>query len=154
MAKKVLKELDVDAADDQNYFVSIGNPTELRKNILESSKKAIYCLQNYQRILLLRQKKQAEMEELRTSLKELLYLNKKFNEKLPKYKVEILHDPKKISKESDAALKQEVPKVKQEKVKEVKPPKAKAPPRQKTELEKLEESLAAIESKLSNIDAQ
>jgi hypothetical protein len=81
--------------EDESYFVSIKDPLDLRRQLLESSKKSIHCLQNYQRILLIREKKQKEISELRSTLKELAYLNKKFNDKLPKYKQELLKEEKK-----------------------------------------------------------
>ena len=123
-------------AEDESYFVSIKNPLELRKHLLESSKKSIRCLQNYQRILLIREKKQKELSELHNTLKELAYLNKKFNEKLPKYSSELLHEKK-----------AEEPKL------EKRPkPTASKPVKEKTELEKLEDSLSSIEGKLNSLN--
>jgi hypothetical protein len=142
----------IENIDETSYFVSVSNPLELRKEVLESSKNAIYALQNYQKILLVRQKKLKEIEDLKTSVKELLYLNKKFNEKLPKYKLDILPDPKKITKEKQSALSPAPKKAKSVAAPVNAPVKVpKAPPKEKTELEKLEDSLASIEGKLKNM---
>jgi hypothetical protein len=126
--------------EDESYFVAIKSPLEVRKQLLESSKNSIHCLQNYQRILLIRQKKQKEIADMKESVKELIYLNKKLNEKLPKYKVELMQEPKEE--------KLEVKNLKAKKsVKQ-----AKTPAREKTELEKLEDSLSSIENKLQNLN--
>jgi len=144
MAKKTINQEIPE--EDTPYFVSIKAPIDLRRQMLESSKKSIHCLQNHQRILLIREKKKREMAELNDSIKELIFLNKKFNEKLPKYKHELLRDPKTITKETQEAVKPI----------EHRPPKVARPKpmREKTELEKLEDSLSSIEGKLKTLNTQ
>lgn len=134
--KKVLKT----TTEADSYFVSLRNPLELRRHLLESSRKSVYALQNYQKLLLIREKKSKELATLKQSVKELLYLSKKLAEKLPVYKHEVLHSEKKpkqpLPKPAAPAL-------------EVKKPEPIV--HEKTDMEKLEESLAAIESKLQKI---
>lgn len=124
------------------YFVYLNNPLEYRRHLLESSRKILFCLRNYQRIALIRQKKLDEMKRLKASLKELTYLGKKFTEMLPQYNVDFLEDmPVADKKAAKRAVEPKAPK--QEKIVE--------PPREKTELDKLEDSLAKIEAKLKGL---
>jgi len=123
--------------EPENYFIYLKNPLEYRRQLLESSKKSIHALKNYQKILLIRQKKIEESHKLKILLKELMYLSRKFNEKLPKY--ELTELPVKVEKSVSAPIHPAHPS-------HVKP--AHAPQREKTELERLEESLASIEKKL------
>ena len=123
----------------ETYFVYLKSPLEYRRHLLESSRKILLCLKSHQTIVLIRRKKFEEMNNLRASVKELLYLNKKFNDKLPKYKANVLGEVKREIKEK--TLEKPLPKL------------AKQPivPREKTEMEKLEESLANIEKKLQSL---
>jgi hypothetical protein len=133
--------------EEDPYFVAIKNPLELRRQILESSKKTLYCLQNYQRMLIIRQEKAKQMATLRESIRELGYLNKKFNQKLPAY-YELLE--KKVEEEETKDTKES----KEKPVPVVAPVSKKPlkkPVREKTELEKLEESLSTIEGKLKTL---
>ena len=50
---------------DETYFVSLKSPLELRRQILESSRKTIYCMQTYQKVMLIRQRKLQELESLK-----------------------------------------------------------------------------------------
>lgn len=128
---------------EETYFVSVKSPLELRRQLLESSKRTIHCLQNYQKIMLIREKKIKEMEFLKQSLKELAYLNKKLNDKLPEYNYETLLG---VEKKDKGPV---MPKIQRPE----KPAKIEIqkPVKEKTELEKLEDSLASIEDKLKNL---
>ncbi|MFA5796629.1 MAG: hypothetical protein WC916_01160 [Candidatus Woesearchaeota archaeon] len=121
---------------DDTYFVLIKNPLELRRQILESSKKTIYGLQSYQRLILIRHKKQLEIEKLRELVKELHYLDKKIQEYIPDYGGTALFAEKKMIRKT--VLKQ--PETKFKSVKE------------KSELERLEDSLARIEEQLRALE--
>jgi hypothetical protein len=111
------------------------NPLKLRKSILEGSRSSIHCLQNYERILLLREHKLQETAQLKANIRELLFLNKKLDEKLPKYDHDILHGS------HSAPEKKSLPR---------KMPKIQEPAR--SELERLEDSLASIEEKLKSLE--
>lgn len=141
--KTKLKNKVVDLPPEhEKYFVYLKNPLEYRRHLLEGSKHILYCLKHYQKLVLIRQKKLDEMQRLKASLKELTYLNKKFNEMLPKYNVTFLEDMPNMSK---APIEQ---------VKEFKEPKLKPiveKPKERTEVDRLEESLARIEAKLRDL---
>jgi len=140
MNKKIVKRKLEVPAEHETYFIYLKNPLEYRRQLLESSRKTLYSLKNYQKILLIRTKKLEELHKLRTSVKELLYLNKKFNDKLPKYESKVLGG---LNSED---------KVKNVKMHVINVRKPSTPvSREKSELEKLEESLAGIEKKLRTL---
>jgi hypothetical protein len=130
--------------EHEAYFVYLKNPLEYRRYLLECSRKILFCLRSHQRLLLLRQRKLEEMEKIKTGVKELMYINKKFNEKLPKYNMSFFENA--AAKESKDKIKQQV--ADDTKIMSTRKPE---PKREKTELERLEESLANIESKLQNL---
>ena len=72
--KKKLVEV---TPEHETYFVYLKNPLEYRRHLLESSRKILFCLKSHQKIFLIRQKKLEEMNKLKASVRELLYLNKK-----------------------------------------------------------------------------
>ena len=133
------------AEEQESYFVSTKNPLELRRHLLESSKKAVLALQNFQRLQLIRQQKLKELVNLRQSIKELIYLNRKLNDKLPKFDIGLLNEYRKVSKEAKEVVKAAAPIAKPEKKPEVRLQ------REKTDMEKLEDSLASIEKKLQSL---
>ncbi|GIU69412.1 MAG: hypothetical protein KatS3mg002_0648 [Candidatus Woesearchaeota archaeon] len=84
--------------NEESYYVSIKEPLETRRHILESTKKALMSLQNYHKLLNIRKEKLEHIENLRQSIKELSYLNVKLLQKLPDYNVEIMNSFKKSKK--------------------------------------------------------
>lgn len=135
--------------NDDTYFVYLNTPLEYRRHILESSRKILFCLRSHQKILLIRQKKLEELKRLKGLLKEILYLNRKFKEKLPKYHEEFLEYLKKDKDigtkhlpKNNIPIKPQIP-IDSQIQKDL--------PKEKTELEKLEDSLASIEAKLKNL---
>jgi len=130
--------LEVDS-EHETYFVYLKNPLEYRRHLLEGSRKILYCLKSHQKILLIRQKKLEEMRTLKSTIRELLYLNKRFNEKLPKYNTAFLGETS--SEDKGKFVQAKVPVVKA-------PIEIKA---EMTEMERLEESLANIERKLKTL---
>lgn len=120
---------------DESYFVSIPQPLELRRQLLESAKKSIYCLQVYYRIKLIREQKLKEMQRLRQLVQELQYLNTALTDKLPKHVDVSVH----MQKTAKPAPKQH----------HLKP--GKKPAREKSDLERLEEHLKTIEDRLQRI---
>lgn len=141
-------------SDEDFYFVSIKRPLELRRQILECSRKTIYSLQDYQRLVLFRERKLKEIKKLDSLMKELLFLNKKLNDKLPRHKdfssmmkkhenVPLKQERKIISPRQaneHIALKMPLPK-----------PVLKKSFNEKSELERLEDSLSSIEKKLKGL---
>ncbi len=142
MSKKIKKkEIAPQVHEGEPYFVYLKNPLEYRRQLLESSRKTIYALKSHQKILSIRQKKFEEMRKLRTSIKELLYLNRKFNEKLPKYDNKFLEGVR--TEDKTKPVKILVTKVRKPAVPIIK--------REKSDMDRLEESLAGIEKKLRNL---
>jgi hypothetical protein len=145
-SKETSKRVNVSSQESESYFVSAKNPLELRRQLLESTKKTVLSMQNFQRLQMVREQKLQELSNLRQSIKELIYLNKKFNEKLPRYDNELLHEYKRVTKESQKVVAAALPHIKQ--VKNIERTIA----REKSDMEKLEESLAAIEKKLQTLN--
>ena len=125
--------------EHQNYFVYLKNPLEYRRHLLESSRKILFCLKSHQKIVLIRQRKLEEMKKLKASVRELIFLNKQFNDKLPKYHTGFLDDVPSKDKVSSANTKSK---------EALKPAVAN---QDKTEMDRLEESLANIEKKLKSL---
>lgn len=141
MNKMVKKKL---TKDNDSYFVSVKNPLETRRQLLESTKKSLVSLQNYHRLLLIRQEKLKHIENLKLSVKEILYLNTKLTEKLPEFNPIIINE---FKREKPPAEKKPIEK----KPVETKPVVKEKPKTEKTELEKLEDSLNSIEEKLKTL---
>jgi hypothetical protein len=125
--------------DNERYFIYLKNPMEYRRQLLESSRKILYCLKSSQKLIIIRQKKLEEMGTLKNCIKELLFLSKKFNELLPKYDTGFLE---KVPVEGKHAPSQPKSLVSEQSV---------GMNYDKTELDKLEESLASIEKKLNSL---
>lgn len=116
---------------EKNAFVLVRNPVEINRQILESERKLIFCLQSYHKILKIRKEKLNEIESLKSQLKEITFLQQKIKEYLPTYEEVPVSTPKKEDK----------------KIVVDKPKKQK----EKSEIEKLEESLNSIEDRLKKI---
>jgi hypothetical protein len=131
--------------DEESYYVSVKNPADTRRHLLESTKKSLISLQNYHKLLMMRQEKSKHMETLRQSIKELSYLNNRLSQKLPDYNSGIMDSFKKEKhiEKKPIAKKIEVP---------VKEKIFEKPHHERSELEKLEASLSSIEEKLKGLD--
>ncbi|MGV8150413.1 MAG: hypothetical protein ACP5NV_01670 [Candidatus Woesearchaeota archaeon] len=128
--------------DEGSYFVSIKNPLETRRHLLESTKKSLMGLQGYHKLQVIRQEKQRHLESLKQSVKELMYLNTKLTQILPEYNYDIISEFKKEKHvEKKQPAKQDKKPVLQKDVAR----------KEKTDLEKLEESLNSIEEKLKTL---
>lgn len=127
--------------DEESYFVSVKNPSETRRHLLESTKRSLISLRNYHKLLLIRQEKSNHLAALRQSVKELTYLNSKLTEKLPDYNSEVMGEFRREKHQEKKAPEKRV-----EKHKMIDSPKS-----ERTELEKLEESLNSIEEKLKGL---
>jgi hypothetical protein len=134
--KKKLVEI---TPEHETYFVYLKQPLEYRRHLLESSRKVLFCLRNHQKIILIRQRKLEEMNKLKASVRELLYLNKQFNEKLPKYNTGFLEDTPSKDKSKSVNVKSAAAR---------RPADVRS---ERTEMDKLEESLANIERKLKTL---
>lgn len=113
------------------FFVGINSARDLRKEILESSKGLIMTLRRYEHMKDIRRKKVEYLIELRKIIKEIDFLDSKLKAMFPKTKLR-------------ASPKREAPAKKGSK--------KKAAPKKKTDMEKLEDQLRTIESKLGTLD--
>lgn len=136
--------------DENSYYVAIKEPLETRRHLLESTKKVIMSLQNYHKLLLIRKEKLSHLENLKQSIKELSYLNLKLSQKLPDYNIEIMSSFKKQSERP--SKKKETEKKKKNESTDNKKKEKEKKIHEQSELEKLEASLAAIESKLKDLN--
>ena len=123
--------------EESLLFVGITNGSELRRDVLESSKEILESLKEYERFKSTRDEKLRLINQFRDDIKGVSKLISQLRVNLPKIK--------------------DLPKTKEPEIKapEVKKPKkeekARVEPRQKTELERLEDELNEIESKLNSL---
>jgi hypothetical protein len=68
----------------EDFFVGIYDPVDVRRAILESSKEIISSLQSYEKLEKLRYEKLANINKMKTIMKELDLLITKLKTKLPK----------------------------------------------------------------------
>lgn len=112
---------------DDAYFIQIAEPSEVRRNLLESSKHVLRCMQSFEHVMQVREKRIHKAQELRNLLRETSILISKFKQRFPKEKLTNL--PRFERKEEQVL--QKTPSV--------------------TELESLNNELMQIEQRLSKI---
>lgn len=151
---------------EETYFIGLKNPTDLRKEILGTTKQIIQLLQKYHHFKEIKDEKTALAEKLKSLMTEIDELNGRFKIALPKSKINAL--PNHLKKLSGKTLKGLEPKPQPapQRVEEPKEkPKAqqkpnmsvegealpKQPPKPKDDLEDLEDQIDEIERKLENI---
>lgn len=122
----------------QELYVSIREPIEIRRNLLESSKDIIETLKRFQNISGLKDKKLNEINNLKSDVRDINRLLSKLRGGLPKTKLKF-----------EAV--QETEKQKGHEKKAQTESKAEKPKKELTEIEKLEKELEEIESKLNEI---
>lgn len=116
--------------DKSNFYVGLKNDTDIRRNILESSKGIVNCLQNFHKFENIRQKKLAEILKLRSLIREIQSLSLQFKKGMPSLTEEPVPRPK-------------VAKVRQTRVVEQQ--------QASDDMEKLESDLSKIEAKLRSL---
>jgi hypothetical protein len=91
--------------EEQQYFVQIRDPADVRRGILGSSKQIIQILQRYERIRSLRVKKLEKIAKLRALNKEINLLVAKMKKTMPAadFRVKIGKDDKMGKKTKDSA---------------------------------------------------
>ena len=117
---------------DENYFVKVSSPSELRINLLESSKELITVLYDLENFKKLRKEKAEKITLLSNKAKEISSLINKLKIELPKS-----YTKEKTKQQEKPKKKQKI--VKQETVKAV------------GELQRLQQALEDIEGKLDNL---
>ena len=132
---------------DQNselYFVEVKQPAEIRRLILESLKEILEVLQQFEKFKHLRHDKLNKIQKLRGLLREANRMFGFLKNKLPQTNLKAS-----IVKESQVPQSKKVhPKA----TSKSKPAEEKTHKSEKTELERLEDELGAIESKLKNLN--
>ena len=125
---------------DQNevFFVQITEPAQVRRNVLESLKQILELLQRFEKFKPIRHEKMSKIQKLRALMRDANKLMADLKSKLPQTSF------KSIAPKGD---KKPVKKIAPKKDEAAQPKVAK---KEKTELEKLESELSAIESKLKS----
>lgn len=155
-----------------SYFIKLGDGTQVRKTVLESSKASLHILKHYQRMLETRSRKATMLKGLRREMKELTMLLNHVEELLPTLTKGEVAELRPILKDLPSAKKQKMPAMrmdgpavylgKAEERKEIPAAPREAPKkvysreeiheeREKSELEKLEEKLQTVEKKLKGL---
>lgn len=70
--------------DEKDFFVGIYEPTDVRRNVLESSKEIVETLQSNSKLAKIRNDKMLLYDEMRKIMGDLDLLISKLNNKLPK----------------------------------------------------------------------
>lgn len=128
MMKKNAKE-----QDNELFFVQVREPSEVRRNILESLKEILELLQRFEKFKHLRHEKLIKIQRLRVLMKDTNKLLGDLKMKLPQ-----------TSLKGVSAKEAPKPRKVAQKKREEQPKKG------KSELERLESELSAIESKLKS----
>jgi len=141
---------------EENFFTTITNPKDFRKNLLESSKQIIQILKDHQTVLDLRKEKEGRKAELNKQFEELNVLIEKLDSFLPEdsmKQLEKLMPQKKVHKpivhyEPEVIEEIEVPRRARKRRKKTSTPVRKE---SDSELDRLEIELEEIEKKLSRV---
>ena len=118
------------------FFVEVDNPGDVKRNILESLKEIVENLQRFEKFKETRKDKVDNVNKLRNIIKEINKLVPRLKQSFPEAKIRAI---KTVSRQ---------PKMKVVKGKNISVEKIKKPP---TELQKLEDELGQIESKLQGL---
>ena len=133
MMAKNLKE-----QDSEVFFVEVMDPAEIRRNILESLKQILELLQKFEKFKHLRHEKLQKIQKLRSLMKDTNKMLGNLKLKLPQTSLKYM--PANKEKKTSAKPSRKKKEAKEEKI----------PKKEKTELERLEAELSAIESKLKS----
>ena len=122
------------------FFVSVKEPDDVKRNLLESLKDIIENLHSFERFKSVRSEKLKTIAKLRDDVRDLVKLNSRLKSALPETKLRIIEKAKKEKKTHKGKKK---PSAKKEiKIERAKP---------MTELERLESELSAIEGRLGSL---
>jgi hypothetical protein len=70
--------------EDNDFYVGVSNPLDVRRNLLECSREMIQTLQSYEKIKKIRDMKIKRIHQLKTVIRELDLLFSKLKSTLPK----------------------------------------------------------------------
>jgi hypothetical protein len=110
MARKKIKEKKVEDynSEDELFYVGINEPSEIRKNLLLSSKTILNTLKKYEQIKNLRKQKAEYIIQLSSNMREITTLMNKLKSNLPNAKIR--HLDIKPTKQEPEQKKSEEPK--------------------------------------------
>lgn len=131
------------ANDEDVFFVGVKDPVEMRRHVLEIAKGSIQTLQLFEKFRGIRDEKIKYISHLKSDLREISRLISKLKNSLPKAKLRIKTHGSEISAGGAEAKKKGTKKSKEMSGAAEKPV--------KSDLEKLEDELSAIESKLGDV---
>ena len=120
------------------FFVEIREPGEVRRHILETLKEVLELLQKFESFKHLRHKKMERIDKLRVLMRDTNKLMGVLKAKLPQTSLKGM------------VPKQHAPKQKKTEAKKKEEKAEKVPKKERTELDKLQSELNAIESKLKS----
>lgn len=123
--------------DDNVFYVGIGEPNELRKDLLGCSKTIISCLKDYENYKDIRAEKDKVAIELKKAISEIIFLNEKLTEFFPKTRLRAM----------DKEQKEEIEK----RSKRISGNRKRISSAKDEDIKRLEEELSAIEERLSGI---
>ena len=126
------------------FFVQIRDTSEIKRNILESLKQILSILQRFESLKHARQQKLEKMQRLRILVRDSNRLMGTLRSKFPQAGLRGLPQ-KEEEKKPAKKIKEATPKKEKKEA-----PAKESQPKKKTELERLESELSAIESKLKS----
>lgn len=138
----------------ESFYVGIHEPTDLRREILESSKLMIHTLQSQKKVESIREEKEKTVNEFKRVIREINLIVSKVKKRLPRTKLRAL------SKEEQLQVYKKASPVTQPKKEKPKEKEAKDAPKAKEEVvskkkendfDRLQNQLDEIESKLKSI---
>ncbi len=127
------------------FYVGIRDPTAVRKELLMGARDALTSLKRYEVQREIRRAKVETLFELRTVMEELMVLNRKLRQALPKttIKAEVVRPQPKKPTHPPQHHKTATPNKKAEAV----------PPKQKDQLETLQDAMSRVEEQLRDLES-
>ena len=130
MAKELKEQSEV-------FFVQVMEPAQVRRSVLECLKQILELLQRFEKFKHIRHEKMSKIQKLRNLMRDANKIMAELKSKLPQtnFRSSAPREPKPAKKIAN---------------KKNEAPQAKVPKKERTELERLESELSAIESKLKS----
>jgi hypothetical protein len=103
--------------EPEMLFVGIKEPSDIRKSLLESSRSVIQCLQKYEKLALIREEKEKEINRLKGIIKEVQESFNKLKASLPRTGLKSLTEEQ--EKEQEEKLEEELDKIEDARIKSI-----------------------------------
>lgn len=98
MPAKKKKTQKKDSEDKEIFYVGIKDPTEIRRNLLESTKDVVTFLKSYENFKKVRAEKVEEISKLKATIEDITRLINKLNRELPRTRLRAEPQPEKKAK--------------------------------------------------------